>query len=1005
MSNYNSLKAAIDANIKQNGRQEITGQVLNSVLNQMVTALGAGYQFMGVATPDTNPGTPDAKVFYIANGKGTYTNFGSLEVTEDEVVVLYWDSSWHKVSTGIASQAKLTELNNAIGLGQELYEYENVRYIEVTPKNVPLNKGYKLTLTVSVNNLGSNLLLRGYKTNTVGDTDTLLTFTQGTTGTKSVILARDYIKADIYASSGTWSGSFTIDSYNASILKELSDLSISLEDVQKVKMLYVNANKSLLKNGNLNDAEGYYTSDFIPIDNIKEFKILGVTETYTTKLCYYDENYVFISAYTNISTNNIIETIKETDYPTGAKYVRVSNGDSNNYGVWGLVSIGSLYNSTPSEFEIAKQLQGDSAKLYYINDNIHNNGFISHEGGYYATDYLSLDGVTKFWWKGNNGSSAIGLAFYGESKNFLGYYGSLSTAYEKEIKASEFPTGAKYIRATNTGYVSDAYYLYGIPLIAETFTYAKKAYDALPTEGSIIVSSFSKVYGVAPSSTYGRDYAIKMYLEGLIRNRVNITLSGGLRSKIIQSKVALPSSGGILSTNHIFNIGNVSKNIALVRSSNTRGQNKLMKVLGIGDSTLDMDLANAEGVKSGGWNYISCVKEMIEKDNKDIGNISATMIGTRNNQSGRTISYGGETITIRAFSEGRAGWTCYGYLNFPCPVKMGVAYEANARLNSTAAWYALGLATRTPFDSSTTGQTWESYADTDAQKLLIATTPFGRYKTDMGSTSEQYTECADLWQRVNYLSGVWSPGTYTGTAEQKAFIENYFANVMTNPNNPFYSKTKAQAYTGSHSWTYNNAFSLTEYLSRYRTMDDLGVRLSGSAGESVTGSDGETYVVGTKVTNVNDYDVCMPNYVFVGTGINDVDSSVAIAKETISNLIDCICDEDENIKVAWGIPRSPFVFDNCYSNVNAFEASSGGGRFDINEEMIAELSDTTQDSRKFFLPIYNTMSVVGGNGCVASEELDSGEKVISAGSDNVHPSLYQSKTIAYQIYSWLYYIN
>ena len=114
MSNYNSLKTTIDANIKQNGKQEITGQILNSVLNQMVTTLGAGYQFAGVATTATNPGSPDAKVFYIANGKGTYTNFSGLEVTEDEVVVLYWDSSWHKVSTGIASQAKLSELGQEV---------------------------------------------------------------------------------------------------------------------------------------------------------------------------------------------------------------------------------------------------------------------------------------------------------------------------------------------------------------------------------------------------------------------------------------------------------------------------------------------------------------------------------------------------------------------------------------------------------------------------------------------------------------------------------------------------------------------------------------------------------------------------------------------------------------------------------------------------------------------------------------------------------------------------
>ena len=116
MSNYNNLKTTIDANIKQNGNQEITGPILNSVLNQMVNILGTGYQFAGIATldPATEPGTPDAKVFYIANGKGTYTNFGGIEVTEDEVVVLYWDSAWHKVSTGIASQAKLSELGKQV---------------------------------------------------------------------------------------------------------------------------------------------------------------------------------------------------------------------------------------------------------------------------------------------------------------------------------------------------------------------------------------------------------------------------------------------------------------------------------------------------------------------------------------------------------------------------------------------------------------------------------------------------------------------------------------------------------------------------------------------------------------------------------------------------------------------------------------------------------------------------------------------------------------------------
>ena len=78
----------------------------------------AGYLFAGVAIPSTDPGTPDAKVFYIANGKGTYTNFGSLEVTEDDVVVFYWDTLWHKVSTGISREEKLTNLGKEIATKQ-----------------------------------------------------------------------------------------------------------------------------------------------------------------------------------------------------------------------------------------------------------------------------------------------------------------------------------------------------------------------------------------------------------------------------------------------------------------------------------------------------------------------------------------------------------------------------------------------------------------------------------------------------------------------------------------------------------------------------------------------------------------------------------------------------------------------------------------------------------------------------------------------------------------------
>ena len=89
----------------------IADKEVYALKNEVNALKNAGYLYAGVATSTTNPGTPNAKVFYIANGKGTYEKFGGINVTEDDVVVLYWDSSWHKVSTGIASDEKLSELS------------------------------------------------------------------------------------------------------------------------------------------------------------------------------------------------------------------------------------------------------------------------------------------------------------------------------------------------------------------------------------------------------------------------------------------------------------------------------------------------------------------------------------------------------------------------------------------------------------------------------------------------------------------------------------------------------------------------------------------------------------------------------------------------------------------------------------------------------------------------------------------------------------------------------
>ena len=92
----------------------VTNEKLSTYIQSLISNLSKTATFAGIATPTTNPGTPNGLVFYIANGKGTYTNFGGIDVTEDEVVVLYYDTIWHKNTTGIASNDKLTELEKEV---------------------------------------------------------------------------------------------------------------------------------------------------------------------------------------------------------------------------------------------------------------------------------------------------------------------------------------------------------------------------------------------------------------------------------------------------------------------------------------------------------------------------------------------------------------------------------------------------------------------------------------------------------------------------------------------------------------------------------------------------------------------------------------------------------------------------------------------------------------------------------------------------------------------------
>lgn len=88
MGTYEQLKAAITEAIKANGANEITGPVLQEVLLTMVSQLGFGAMYGGVAKLDTKPVTVDQKVFYFAVEKGTYVNFGGVQLVNASLGII-----------------------------------------------------------------------------------------------------------------------------------------------------------------------------------------------------------------------------------------------------------------------------------------------------------------------------------------------------------------------------------------------------------------------------------------------------------------------------------------------------------------------------------------------------------------------------------------------------------------------------------------------------------------------------------------------------------------------------------------------------------------------------------------------------------------------------------------------------------------------------------------------------------------------------------------------------
>ena len=126
MANWSDLKAAIANVVKTNGNQEITGRLLQNVLNSIVSSVGENSTFAGIATPSTNPGTPDGPVFYLATQAGTYNNFDRIVNNGECLIFKKNEDSWVSAETGIITDKKLS---NLLGLVIDTSTFVNGQWV------------------------------------------------------------------------------------------------------------------------------------------------------------------------------------------------------------------------------------------------------------------------------------------------------------------------------------------------------------------------------------------------------------------------------------------------------------------------------------------------------------------------------------------------------------------------------------------------------------------------------------------------------------------------------------------------------------------------------------------------------------------------------------------------------------------------------------------------------------------------------------------------------------
>lgn len=453
MGNYEELKAAVAAVIKQNGNEEITGQIMQNTLLSMISNIGANSTFAGVATPKTVPGTPDQNVFYLAGTPGVYANFGGYELKQGIVMFTNASGAFTAVNLGFSNDnlKRLFLVDKSI-IGIPNIDYDHLynipgggapgSYIDNNTFDtgwaiVPIDSGY-----MSVSGANITRVLFFSDINPVA-ANLINTFTTNLQLIPIPATAKLALITLSKANNPEGYKNLRVSQPGAAATR--SDVSLLKQRLYKNRSFSgkVDIDANMLVNiisGNVNYIpDTAFDVAFVDIfDKSKYLEITGATIVRVSFFSDYEINTAnYISNTTNyittIPSNAVMATItlRKTDNTDGYNNLRVNQNGAAPSSLRLLQNTGELFTEKSLFFNRSGNPRTTAAYLT-------------------TTGFLPITGKDDIVVKGANNASVPAITFWDAHYKFIAPIAQTEQATNRvyTVAAADIPAGAKYIRCT-----------------------------------------------------------------------------------------------------------------------------------------------------------------------------------------------------------------------------------------------------------------------------------------------------------------------------------------------------------------------------------------------------------------------------------------------------------------------------------------------------------------------------------------------------------------------------